>query len=170
MKRTILVFTLSLITSLAASAHTGDWIPDTQTLIGTAHGEEPGRILYVCQTLGSNGGIHPGKVVDGGCNIGYGGLEEVHGDFSVYNGPGIWVSKKVLHSPHAVAGGYENGDVLHVCLAQAHGGFHPGKVVDGNCNIGYGGLEEIYNDFQVLAEFGPYCSPSSVANCTVRSH
>jgi hypothetical protein len=152
MKKTALLLGLGLVTSFAASAHIGDWIPSTETLTGTAHGEENGRILYVCQ-VSAHGGVHPGKVVDGYCNIGYAGVEEVYSDFSVYNGTGRWASKHVLHSPHPVAGGYENGDVLRVCLAYAHDGTHPGKVVDGYCNIGYAGLEEIHSHFRVLAQF-----------------
>jgi len=38
-------------------------------------------------------------------------------------------------------GGQENDRVLYVCRAAHSGGVHPGKVIAGNCNIGFGGQE-----------------------------
>jgi len=49
------------------------------------------------------------------------------------------------------AAGHEaNGTPLYVCRANYNGGVHPGKVVAGNCNIGWGGNEIVLHSFEVL--------------------
>lgn len=151
-KRMVLGLMALLMSMMATATTPGQWGPSFMMSFANTYGWEPGRQLYVCKAE-AHGGMHPGKVVGEGCNIGYGGREEVYPDFEVYMGPGKWVPKyEGLTSMNAVEGGYEPGRNLMVCLAQAHGGWHPGKVVAGNCNIGYGGFEEVIPDFRVLVE------------------
>ncbi len=116
-------------------------------------GKEPGRTLFVCRAP-HNGGIHPGKVVAGKCNIGYGGKEIVSTKFQVMVNRGArigWVAPRAGKvPPNAYIGGKEPGRTLFVCRAPHSGGIHPGKVVAGKCNIGYGGKEIVSTKFQVM--------------------
>ena len=65
-----------------------------------------------------------------------------------------WVPSKLGEAlpPNPFAGGQESGRTLIVCRAPIQGagfpgvgqtdlGVHPGKLVDGSCNVGYNGLE-----------------------------
>jgi hypothetical protein len=54
-----------------------------------------------------------------------------------------------MPQPNTVVGGFENGHPLFVCLAD-YRGQHPGKLVDGTCNIGWGGRERRVHNFQLL--------------------
>ena len=56
--------------------------------------------------------------------------------------------------PDAVIGGseYNGSRKLAVCRAAYQGGTHPGKVVAGKCNIGWGGKEIVLNAFEVLVQ------------------
>ncbi|MBI1890665.1 MAG: DUF3421 domain-containing protein [Burkholderiales bacterium] len=116
-------------------------------------GQEPGRNLPVCR--GSHqGGVHPGKVVAGKCNIGWGGKEITLGGFEVLinNGAKLaWVGGPNVPA-NAVIGGQEPGRNLPVCRGSHQGGVHPGKVVAGKCNIGWGGKEITLTGFEVLVK------------------
>jgi hypothetical protein len=47
-------------------------------------------------------------------------------------------------------GGQEPGRTLGVCIAAYNGGTHGGKVIGGNCNIGWGGNEVSLSQYQAL--------------------
>ncbi|MFK8015709.1 MAG: DM9 repeat-containing protein [Gammaproteobacteria bacterium] len=104
-------------------------------------GRESGRNLIVCRAR-HNSGVHPGKVVAGNCNIGWGGKELVKTSYEVLANDGAnirWVREV---SPRGqVIGGNEPGRQLVICRAAYNGGLHPGKIVAGKCNIGWGGKE-----------------------------
>jgi hypothetical protein len=111
-------------------------------------GEENGAPLYVCR--GSyRGGTHPGKIVAGKCNIGYGGKEVVLDRFERLVGNGRWDSPRMNYMGAFVAGN-ENGKPLYLCRGKFAGGVHPGKVVADKCNIGYGGEEKLLSQFEVF--------------------
>lgn len=115
-------------------------------------GQEGDLILFICQAF-YHGGVHPGKVVAGRCNITYAGMEIPRNNFRVLVGEGLdWRTPKPGRIPrNAVQGGFENGQPLYICHAQYRfHGVHPGKVVDGACNIGYGGREIRLEQYQVL--------------------
>ncbi len=117
-------------------------------------GQEGNRILFICQSF-YRGGVHPGKVVDGRCNITYGGAEIIRDRFRVLVGEGLdWRTAKYGQiPPNAVPGGFENGRPLYICHAQyGFHGVHPGKVVGDACNIGYGGQEILLRHYQVLVD------------------
>ncbi|MFQ5526358.1 MAG: DUF3421 domain-containing protein [Thermoanaerobaculia bacterium] len=62
---------------LVAPAELAQWIPgrDGEVPRGAfVGGSEPSRDLYVCRAE-YEGGVHPGKLVERHCNIGYGGYE-----------------------------------------------------------------------------------------------
>jgi hypothetical protein len=106
------------------------------TIIG---GSEPGRSLPVCRAP-YRGATHPGKVVAGKCNFGYGGKEVVTSTFEVLTGKNLkWTKNRSASG--AVVGGVERGAKLVVCRARYNKGVHPGKLLAGKCNIGWGGRE-----------------------------
>ena len=115
-------------------------------------GQEPGRQLPICRANFS-GGTHPGKVVDGRCNISYGGREhQIASGFQVLVGSGArWVGASGGQVPQgAFIGGQEPGRQLPICRAAYNNGIHPGKLVAANCNIGYGGREIEIRNYEVL--------------------
>jgi uncharacterized protein DUF3421 len=115
-------------------------------------GSEAGRYLFVCRSVYNNG-THPGKVVDGRCNITWGGQELQMQMFEWLVGvpaTAQWVHNTLDGSPppHAFVGGQEPGRLLYVCRdagvridIDVIPGWFPGKLVDGSCNYGYGGKE-----------------------------
>lgn len=65
-----------------------------------------------------------------------------------------WIPWQGVSPGNAVSGGQENGGPLPVCRADYEGAKHPGKVVAGNCNIGFGGKEVVLESFEVLVNNG----------------
>ncbi len=126
-------------------------------------GQEPGRQLPICRA-NYNNGTHPGKLVDGRCNISYGGKEIQVGQFQVLVGSGArWAGGANGSVPQgAFIGGQEPGRQLPVCRAQYNGGIHPGKLVAANCNFGYGGREIEARNYEVLLS-GAALSPQQAA-------
>jgi hypothetical protein len=115
-------------------------------------GAERGRKLAVCRAS-YKGGTHPGKVVAGKCNIGWGGKEIVIRKYQVMTAKGVKLSwAKGPSARGMVYGGAERGRKLAVCRASYKGGTHPGKVVARKCNIGWGGREIALKTFQVLVQ------------------
>lgn len=111
--------------------------------------ESNGTQLYICR--GSyKGGVHAGKVVAGYCNIGYGGKEEKLSSYQWLSADASGIEWVNNVGTRAISAGTENGQERYVCRVSAHGGVHPGKVVSGKCNYGYGGKEEISGTFQAL--------------------
>jgi hypothetical protein len=141
-------------TTQAASLGDVKWAASTGRLPANAFigGSEGSRKLAVCRAA-YKGGTHPGKVVAGKCNIGWGGKEIVIGKFEVMTDKGVklaWV--KGPSAKGMIIGGSETGRTLPVCRAAYKGGTHPGKVVAGKCNIGWGGKEIVLSTFEVLVQ------------------
>lgn len=108
-----------------------------------------GTPLYVCR-VPYRGGVHPGKVWAGNCNIGWGGNEIVIAPpFEVLVGDGQWGPPR-RGLAGAYVGGSEPERQLPLCRAAFEGGMHPGKVVAGRCNIGWGGREHTLVPFEVF--------------------
>lgn len=108
-------------------------------------GWEDNHPLYLCRAPYADG-LHPGKVVGGMCMIGYGGAEQAIPNFEWGLASGFWASPTGgLANP--LIGGQENGQARMVCKARyidgagVDRGWHPGKVINGNCNITWGGSE-----------------------------
>jgi|GEM_PF-1800811 len=133
------------------------WVTDPAGAnLGGTHfpgGWEGKRKLFVCRAR-YRGGMHPGKVVAGRCNIGYGGREVALAGYQqlvASKGMVTWVRAARGAIPRgAVQGGQENRAPLYVCRANHAGGQHPGKIVGGGCNIGYGGQELVKRQYDVL--------------------
>ena len=141
-------------TTQAASRGGVKWAASTGGLPADAFvgGSEGSRKLAVCRAA-YKGGTHPGKVVAGKCNIGWGGKEIVLSRFEVMTNKGVtlaWV--KGPSAEGMIIGGSDAGRSLPVCRAAYQGGTHPGKVVAGKCNIGWGGKEIVLSAFEVLVQ------------------
>jgi hypothetical protein len=67
-----------------------------------------------------------------------------HGTLNLVAGPAV--------PANAVPGGQAGEVTLPVCRASYQGGVYPGKVVDGNCNIDWGGKEVVLTKFEVLIQ------------------
>ncbi len=154
-----------LVATLAAAADFPVlWVPAANGMVPPnpiIGGYEPGRSLSVCRAR-YNQGIHPGKVVGQNCNFGYGGREVLAAQYDVLLGnPALltqspqlvrWIAAQGGQvPPGAFFGAYEPGrPILPICQAPYQGGVHPGKVVAGNCNFGYGGREVLSPQYAVL--------------------
>ncbi len=117
----------------------GDLLPPN-VVIGGYQQDGP---LYVCQAR-FHGGVHPGKIVVGNCNISYDGEEIIMHRYQVLVSrfPLNWLRASFgAIPPNAVEGGYENGHPLFICQANYRGGMHTGKIVGQHCNFGWGGRE-----------------------------
>ncbi len=115
-------------------------------------GQERGRTLPICRGA-YQGGTHPGKLVAGKCNIGWGGREITLGSFEILtsnNARLAWVPGPTAAG--MVIGGQEPGRTLPICRGAYQGGTHPGKLVAGKCNIGWGGREITLGSFEVLVQ------------------
>lgn len=112
----------------------------------------PAFTLFVCR--GSyNGGVHPGKLIAGKCNIGWGGQEISLSQYQVLvsKTPLQWVpANRGYAVVNPVEGGYQQDQQLLICQANYRGGIHPGKVVSQMCNIGWGGREIVLPYYNVL--------------------
>jgi hypothetical protein len=146
------VTAFSLTVSAAGSAHAAwDYFDFNLTpgpehvFVGTeANSHLAGKRLYVCRVLHNNA-WHPGKILESTrqCNFGYGGRETKVNVYEILRAGGTWGNNGTMN---ALVGGIENGQDRFVCRAEVwtsgtFRGVHSGKVVDGNCNIPYGGAE-----------------------------
>ncbi len=169
---------------LACSTAMGEVYWNHNQSDGIAAGKEgntPNRrkILYLCRGTYKDG-LHPGKLLAGKCNIGWGGVEVVLTDFEVAHekqqGRGQWGAPKP-NFQDTLIGGKEVGNIpLYVCRAhfieQGTGsqstlaekinrlsprdrGVHPGKGYVKKCNIGYGGKEIILDAYEVFTLLVP---------------
>lgn len=146
----------AVLVSGAAAQQGVVWVPGKGAAIpkgAVAGGREAERVLYICRAQHSRG-VHPGKLVAGKCNIGYGGREIVSSRFELMVNRSAWirwVTPKGAQVPkNAFIGGKEPGRSLFVCRAMHNKGMHPGKVVAGKCNIGWGGKEIVSAKYQVM--------------------
>lgn len=150
------IFLLSFGSSFAQLEwvqYDGEAIP-SNAVIG---GVETHRSLAICRCE-YKGGIHPGKVVEKACNIGWGGKEIIVKKFEVLVNKGTveldWIKTLGSLPEHAVQGGEENGTPLYIGRKYHKNGTHPGKVFRIGkkyiCNIGWGGKEKINKRFEVL--------------------
>lgn len=132
----------------------GQSIP-ANTIVGGIElgGDSNGVTLYVCRA-DYNGGVYPGKLLNGSCNIGIGGKEMVLSTYEVAVGSGSWGKARA-----GFAGALTGGREIYVCRAnfrQSSGsgtinyGQYPGKIVDGKCNFAFGTKELTSADFDVF--------------------
>jgi len=174
---TMRLSTISLVLSLLVmnTAHAevywvgssrGEPLPPN-ALLGGIEGVGPNRgaHLHVCRAILADS-VHSGKLIGGSCNIPFAGRENEVARYEVAVATGgAWGPPSPGYAG-ALVGGYEPGRTLYVCRVNYREpitggyldrGFHPGKVVDGKCNFGWGGREiDSYSNFEV---FYPYAAP-----------
>jgi hypothetical protein len=139
---------LSVVSLLAISASAQTWVPwgiehggtlPPNSFIGGSETvvNSNGRVrqLYICQIEDGLKGIHPGKVVEGYCNIGYDSKEIKYGAYRVLTDVDPRKVRWVPESggnvpPGAFEGGCEPKRVLYICRGFYQNGTHPGKVVE----------------------------------------
>ena len=112
-------------------------------------GEEKGQRLPLCRAAHS-GGLHPGKVVNGRCHIGFAGAEMNVETFEVLTlsaNPAFSLSTS-NNGERFIVGVESNGQPLYLCSAAYQNSTHPGKIVNGQCNITWGGKEVSVASFQ----------------------
>ena len=133
----------------------------SSVLMGGFVSGQPGGPLPVCRAAHQNG-VHPGKFWQGRCYIGWGGQEVAVEKFEMLFfrpapnlGQVSWVNAGGPTPPNAVVGGQEPGRQLGVCRTLAPNGWHPGKLIDGRCSIGFGGREVMAPQYQLLVQAGP---------------
>lgn len=132
-------------------------------------GVETHRSLAVCR-CNYKGAMHPGKVVERRCNIGWGGKEVGLKRFEVLVNKGVveldWLKTDGKIPDHAIQAGDEKGKPLYVGRAHHANGTHPGKVFKAVsksiCNIGYGGKEITFKTYEVLVENPPHKDNSRI--------
>lgn len=137
-----------IIISTTVCSNAQTWIPKGNIPANAvAGGSENTLVLYVCRAR-YEGSLHPGKIVSGNCNIGWGGREISLSNYEILIGSGTWAVPRPGFAG-AFIGGFEGGQPLYLCRARFNG-VHPGKVVGTNCNIGYGGEEKVLSVFDVF--------------------
>lgn len=130
--------------------HSGAPIPGNAVVGGGQH--YPDATFFVCRAP-FRGGMHPGKLFNGSCNISWGGTEVVkhHYEVLVSYQPVSWIESGHGSIPHhAIAGGSEGHRPLFICQAEYMNGMHVGKVIGRNCNFGWGGREVMLPYYNVL--------------------
>jgi hypothetical protein len=130
----------------------GDPMPGHAVIGGSQ--PDPEATLFVCRA-NYHGGVHPGKLFEGRCNIGWGGREISidHYQVLVSRVPLAWVSASFGDIPHhAIEGGYQHDGPLYICQARLHGGIHVGKLYGENCNVAWGGREVLVPHYNVLVK------------------
>lgn len=178
-----------LITFFSIDADAG-WIAWSPLQLGQAapgdiieggREQNPGRDLHICRAQHA-GGLHPGKLIGGQCNIGYGGAGIEKPVYEVARGQGgAWGPPKP-NLVGALVGGQEPGRILYVCRARhtesvgmgtIDRGVHPGKIVGNTCNIEFAGKEVPIGKFEVFYPHGdapslPAQAPSSPHTCSIK--
>lgn len=138
--------------------HTGQPLPGG-ALVGGRDYDSDNVTLYVCRAS-IFGGVHPGKFLSNNCNVSFGGSGTEYHDFEVAvisNGTGHWGPYDATQVANMLLGGHEaTGAPLYVCHvnyihkdtllgpffpSDHDSGVHPGKLVNGKCDIEWGGKE-----------------------------
>lgn len=114
-----------------------------------AGGSEDGQPLVVCRSAYA-GGVFPGKVVKGNCDIAHDGQEVPLRGYEVLTGTGARWGAAEPGFKGAFVAGAENGQPVYLCQAEYRGNVHPGRVARGQCDISYAGKEIPVALYQVM--------------------
>ncbi|OAD19014.1 hypothetical protein THIOM_005373, partial [Candidatus Thiomargarita nelsonii] len=171
LKKTLPAIALILFSSQAASEISWQPVINGQIPPNAIQGgwEANGTPLPVCRAYRGNE-RHPGKVVSGRCNYGYGGRESSSSRYDVLVGQDqeySWedIGKSTPPGWYPFAGGHEPGRILYICRAKhrthfvVDKGVHPGKMVGDHCHYGYGGSEQRASRAAIL-----YVKPSKTTS------
>jgi hypothetical protein len=133
--------------SVTWQAEQSPFTPGAGAIIGgPGYGPTPDSPLYICRA-GAGGGLYPGKWIQGQCSISYGGREYKENTYDVAFGSATWGSFGGLTSD-LIQGGFDSAqNPIFVCRIPHFNfwfkdrGSQPGKLVNGQCIVSYGGSE-----------------------------
>lgn len=100
-----------------------------------------GKLNFLCRAEYA-GGVHPGIVLANKCNIGYAGKAIVLEKYEIYltsDNPNFELIAK--EGEKYVIGKESNGTPLYLCYLNYQNWWLPGKIVNGNCNYIWQGVE-----------------------------
>ncbi|PJI39569.1 DM9 repeat-containing protein [Ferrovibrio sp.] len=148
------------IASMTPYAWVNGVSPGDPRLAGAVIGGQVGaQAMMLCRAR-HQGGLHPGKVWAGKCNIGYGGRELAIADFDILTRsvpqqyatsfPDVWREPAGIDPRMSFVAGNEGAQAMRPCRAALQDGIHSGKEVAGKCNIGWGGKEITIEKYEVL--------------------
>jgi hypothetical protein len=113
---------------------------------GPGFGPTPDSPLYICRA-GAGGGLYPGKWIQGQCSISYGGREYKENTYDLAFGSATWGSFGGL-TGDLIQGGFDSAqNPIFICRVPHFNfwfkdrGYQPGKLVNGQCIVSYGGSE-----------------------------
>ncbi len=125
--------------------------------------------MHICRLPMVDKILHPGKLVNGNCYVGYAG-KEIKGALTAAevlgsSAPVGWADVKDGKVPAGALSAGVAGDVtMHFCRAKHEGkSFHAGKEWRGNCYYGYGGKEIKTAEFQVMGLTKVAAAPGAAA-------
>lgn len=115
----------------------------------------PEADLYVCRGKYRDG-VHPGKLFNGRCNVGWGGHEVSLENFEVLVERGLanWVPEAAEPPQGVFAAGRGPAGELNVCRVYYRDGVHIGELRQGRCFIGWGGTALGAAPYELLAGGG----------------
>lgn len=123
--------------------------------------------MHICRLPMPDKSLHPGKLVNGNCYVGFGGKEIKaplkDAEVLASSAPTGWADVKGGQVPaSALKAGTANGVTMHFCRAK-HEGKTPvaGKEYKGNCYYGYGGKEIKTAEFQVMGLMKVAAAPTA---------
>lgn len=135
---------------------------------GPGNGPEPDAPLYICRA-GQNGGLYPGKFLQGKCSIAYGGGEYKQKKFDIAYGSAQWEPFSGMITPDMVLGGYDADQTpLYICRVNhfkmgfnSDKGNQPGFLKNGVCMVGYNQTYPNNPPFEVLFNAPPGRAPAN---------
>lgn len=139
------------------------WIPAPAPPVGTVMaGDEaapegqPNSKQEICRAP-HEGGVIPGRVVNGRCSIGWGGKEIALTPYETFWHDGaVLLWWEGLQTVGAVIGGHASGIPLGICTGYYGGVQYPGKVMNRVCSIGLDGKEIVLWEFRMVVQASPH--------------
>ncbi len=128
-----------------------------------------GKLNFLCRAEYA-GGVHPGIVLVNKCNIGYAGKAIVLENYEVYlpaDNPNFELLAK--EGEKYVIGTESNGTPIYLCYLNYQSWWLPGKIVKGNCNYTWQGIEYYSTNFNfgfVSARNNPQTNNSTATDNT----
>lgn len=121
----------------------------------------PESDLYVCRVKHRDG-VHPGKLFNGRCNVGWGGHEVSLTAFEVLveRDEVRWLPESAQPPQGVFAAGRGPRGELSACRVFYRDGVHLGELREGRCFIGWGGRELGVAPYELLAGGGLVWAPS----------
>jgi len=145
------------------AAHSGDTPGAGAIEGGPGNGPQPDAPLYVCRAAGTNGGLFPGKWLQGKCSIAFNGGDYKQGKYDVAYGSARWAPFGGMITPDMVQGGFDLDQTpLYICRVLhfkmgfgSDKGNQPGYLKNNTCFVGYGSTFPTNPPFEALYNAPP---------------